>query len=148
MVTNGVPFPEFTNILEYKEYVNALYTSYGTKIKKFSFLLGMRWEDSHIEVNQLATSDFNTKKYDNFFPSAFFTYEIGEQTSASISYSRRIQRPRGRQLNPFNNLSSNVNIFVGNPDLDPAFTDAVDIGYIKRFVVQSVSNNFVSNFYG
>lgn len=145
VVTNGVPFPEFTNILEYKEYVNALYTSYGTKIKKFSFLLGMRWEDSNIEVNQLATNDFNDKKYDNFFPSAFFTYEIGDQTSASISYSRRIQRPRGRQLNPFNNLSSNVNIFVGNPDLDPAFTDAVDIGYIKRWSKLTLNTSLYGN---
>jgi outer membrane receptor protein involved in Fe transport len=36
-------------------------------------------------------------------------------------------------LNPFSNLSSNINIFIGNPDLDPAFTDAIDFGYIKRW---------------
>lgn len=133
VISDGIPSPEFTNVLEYKEKVNALYTNYGMKIKKFSVLLGVRWEDSDIDVNQLATADYNNKKYNNFFPSAFFTYEIGDQTSASISYSRRIQRPRGRQLNPFTNLSSNVNIFVGNPDLNPAFTDAIDLGYIKRW---------------
>jgi outer membrane receptor for ferrienterochelin and colicins len=133
VIRNGVPFPNFTNTLEYKEKVNALYTQYGFKIKKFSTLLGLRWEDSNIDVNQLATSDFTNKRYNNFFPSAFFTYEISEASSASISYSRRIQRPRGRQLNPFNNLSSNVNIFVGNPDLDPAYTDALDFGYIRRW---------------
>jgi outer membrane receptor for ferrienterochelin and colicins len=133
VINDGIPEPGFTNTLEYKEKVNALYTNYGFKVKKLSFLFGMRWEDSDIDVNQLATADFNNKKYNNFFPSAFFTYEIGDQTSASISYSRRIQRPRGRQLNPFNNLSSNVNIFQGNPDLDPAFTDAIDLGYIKRW---------------
>ncbi|WP_284652077.1 TonB-dependent receptor domain-containing protein [Flavobacterium terrisoli] len=133
VINDGVPAPEFTNTLEYKEKVNALYTNYGFKLSKFSFLFGVRWEDSNIDVNQLATADFNNKKYNNFFPSAFFTYEIGDQTSASISYSRRIQRPRGRQLNPFNNLSSNVNIFQGNPDLNPAFTDAIDLGYIKRW---------------
>lgn len=130
---NGVPVPNFTNTLQYKEKVNALYTQYGFKIKKFSTLLGLRWEDSNIDVNQLVTNDFNNKKYNNFFPSAFFTYEIDDKSSTSLSYSRRIQRPRGRQLNPFNNLSSNVNIFVGNPDLDPAFTDAIDLGYLKRW---------------
>jgi outer membrane receptor protein involved in Fe transport len=130
---NGIPFPNFTNTLEYKEKVNALYTQYGFKIKKFSTLLGLRWEDSNIDVNQLATNDFTNKKYNNFFPSAFFTYEIDDLSSTSLSYSRRIQRPRGRQLNPFNNLSSNVNIFIGNPDLDPAFTDAIDLGYLKRW---------------
>jgi hypothetical protein len=36
-------------------------------------------------------------------------------------------------INPFSNLSSNINIFVGNPDLDPAFTNAFDLGYIKRW---------------
>jgi outer membrane receptor for ferrienterochelin and colicins len=130
---NGVPIEEFTNTLEYKEKVNAVYSQYGFKKNKSSVLLGLRFEDSNIDVNQLATNDYNNKRYNNFFPSAFYTYEISDESSASVSYSRRIQRPRGRLLNPFNNLSSNVNIFVGNPDLDPAYTDAIDFGYIKRW---------------
>ena len=130
---DGVINENFTNTLEYKEKVNAIYTQYGLKINKFSALFGLRFEDSNIDINQLATNDFNTKKYNNFFPSAFFTYEISDKSSTSVSYSRRIQRPRGRMLNPFSNLSSNINIFVGNPDLDPAFTDALDFGYIKRW---------------
>ena len=133
VVNDGINNPNFTNVLEYIERVNALYTQYGTKINKFSMLFGLRFEDSKIEINQLATNDFNTKKYNNFFPSAFFTYELTDKSSASISYSKRIQRPRGRQINPFNNLSSNTNIFVGNPDLNPAFTNALDFGYLNKF---------------
>ena len=133
-VQNGGVFnPLFTNILQYKEKVNAFYTQYGMKYNKFSVLVGLRFEDSNIDVNQLGSNDFNSKKYNNFFPSAFFTYEISDKSSTSVSYSRRVQRPRGRFLNPFNNLSSNINIFVGNPDLNPAFTDALDFGYIKRW---------------
>ncbi len=128
-----VPDLRYTNTLEYKEKINALYTQYGTKINKFSFLFGLRWEDSNIDINQLATSEFNNKRYNNFFPSAFFTYEISDQSSASISYSRRVSRPRGRLINPFSNYSSNINLFQGNPDLDPAFTDAIDFGYLKRW---------------
>lgn len=130
---DGLLNTNFTNTLQYKEQVNAIYTQYGVKINKFSALFGLRFEDSNIDVNQLATNDFNNKKYNNFFPSAFFTYEISDESSASVSYSRRIQRPRGRMLNPFSNLSSNINIFVGNPDLNPAFSDAIDFGYIKRW---------------
>jgi outer membrane receptor protein involved in Fe transport len=81
----------------------------------------------------LETNDYNNKKYNNFFPSAFFNYELTDDSNLSLSYSKRIQRPRGRQLNPFNNLSSNVNIFIGNPDLDPSFTDAIDLGYLKKW---------------
>lgn len=123
----------FTNILEYKEKVNAFYTQYGFKVKKFSFLFGLRWEDSNIDVNQITSNDLNNKKYNNFFPSAFFTYEVSDKSSLSLSYSKRIQRPRGRQLNPFSNYSSNINIFQGNPDINPAMTDAIDFGYLKRW---------------
>jgi hypothetical protein len=93
----------------------------------------MRWEDSKIIINQLVTDEFNTKKYNNFFPSAFFTYEISDESSTSISYSKRISRPRGRFLNPFSSYSSNINIFKGNPDLNPAITNALDFGYLKRW---------------
>jgi outer membrane receptor for ferrienterochelin and colicins len=129
----GIVNTFFTNNLVYKEKVHAVYSQYGFKVKKLSVLLGMRWEDSNIDVNQITTSDFNNKRYNNFFPSAFFTYEISDKTNASISYSRRIQRPRGRQINPFSNYSSNINIFQGNPDLDPAFTDAIDLGFLKSW---------------
>ena len=127
------PYLNFTNTLEYKESINALYSQIGSKFNKFSFLFGMRWEDSVIEINQLTTNSFNTKRYNNFFPSAFFAYEISETTSASLSYSKRISRPRGRQINPFSGYASNINIFQGNPDLDPAFTDAVDFGFLKKW---------------
>jgi outer membrane receptor protein involved in Fe transport len=127
------PYLNFTNTLEYKESVNALYSQIGSKFNKFSFLFGLRWEDSVIEINQLTNNNFNTKRYNNFFPSAFFAYEVSETTSMSLSYSRRVTRPRGRLINPFSGYSSNINIFQGNPDLDPAFTDAIDFGFLKKW---------------
>ena len=142
---DGVINPNFTNVLDYIEKVNAFYTQYGFKQNKVSVLLGMRYEDSNIEINQLATNSFNTKKYGNFFPSAFFTYEISDKSSASISYSKRIERPRGRMINPFSNLSSNINIFVGNPDLNPSMTDALDFGYIKRWSKLTLSTSLYYN---
>ncbi|MFN3639656.1 MAG: TonB-dependent receptor domain-containing protein, partial [Flavobacterium sp.] len=125
--------PFFNNIFEYNEFVNGLYSQIGWKKNKFSYLAGLRWEDSNIDVNFLTTEEFNKKRYNNFFPSAFVAYEISNESSVSLSYSRRISRPRGRFLNPFNGIASNINIFQGNPDLDPAMTDAFDIGYLKRW---------------
>lgn len=124
---------DFTNFLQYKENVNALYVQYGSKINKFSYLLGLRWEDSDIDVNLLNTNELNNKKYNNFFPSAFLSYEFSESSNVSLSYSRRINRPRGRFLNPFSGLESNINVFRGNPDLNPAMTNAFDLGYLKRW---------------
>ncbi|WP_413512061.1 TonB-dependent receptor domain-containing protein [Myroides odoratus] len=123
-----------SNILEYKENIHALYAQYGDRItSKLSFMVGLRWEDSSIDVNQLATQNYNNKKYNDFFPSAFLNYELNESTSTSISYSRRVNRPRGFFLNPFSNYTSNINFFQGNPDLNPAKTHAVDLGVMKRW---------------
>ena len=130
---NNILNQNLSNDVEYKEYVNALYSQFGFKKNKFSFLFGLRWEDSIIEVNLLDNSDFNTKKYNNFIPSTFITYEISEQTNLSTSYSRRISRPRGRFLNPSSDFSSNINIFQGNPDLNPALTDAFEAGFLTKF---------------
>lgn len=126
--------PRLSNILEYKENIHAFYAQYGDRItSKLSFMVGLRWEDSSIDVNQLATQNYNNKKYNDFFPSAFLNYELNESTSTSISYSRRVNRPRGFFLNPFSNYTSNINFFQGNPDLNPAKTHAVDLGVMKRW---------------
>ncbi|MEZ7497763.1 outer membrane beta-barrel family protein [Flavobacterium sp. Arc3] len=122
-----------SNTLEYKEKINALYTQYGFKVNKFSYLFGLRWEDTNIDVNLLDTKEYNNKKYNKFFPSAFVNYEISDQSSISLSYSKRLSRPRGRFLDPTPNISSNINIFRGNPDLNPSLTDKFDVGYIKRW---------------
>ena len=124
---------QFTNALQYKERINALYTQFGAKINKFSYLLGLRFEDSNIEINQFTQADFNTKNYNNLFPSAFLTYELGDFENVSLSYSKRISRPRSRFINPFSSLSSNINLFRGNPDLDASLTDSYDIGYLKKW---------------
>src|SRR5690606_40887781 len=122
----------FRNDLQYKEQVHAFYTQFGDKLNKFSYMLGLRWEYTEIDVNQITTMDFNKKKYNNFFPSAFVNYEFSDTENVTASYSRRVRRPRGRMLNPISNYSSSINFFMGNPDLDPSFTNAIDLGYMKR----------------
>ena len=136
---------DYTNLLEYKENVNALYSQFGSKINKFSYLFGVRWEDSNIDVNLINQNEYNNKRYNNFFPSAFLTYTFNENTNLSLSYSRRINRPRGRFLNPFSGLESNINIFRGNPDLNPSKTHAIDLGFLKKWRQVTLSTSAYFN---
>ena len=135
----------YTNFLQYKEKVNALYSQFGSKIGNFSYLLGLRWEDSNIDVNLINLDQYNNKRYNNFFPSAFLTYSFNDETNISLSYSRRINRPRGRFLNPFSGLESNINIFRGNPDLDPSMTNAFDVGFLKKWKKVTLSTSAYLN---
>lgn len=123
----------YSNILGYKENVNALYTQLGSKFGKFSVMAGLRWEDTNIEIDQRTSQIYKNKRYDNLFPSVFFSYELNDEANISLSYSKRVSRPRSYYINPFSNLSSNVSLFRGNPDLDPAMSNAFDLGFLKRW---------------
>ena len=142
---------DLTNVLVYKEYVNAAYSQFGKKINKFSLLLGLRMEDSNIVIDQRTTNDFTNKRYTNWFPTVNLSFEIDQKESITLGYAKRIRRPRGFFLNPFPSRNSITNFFQGNPDLDPASTGSFDLGYLKRFkkftlngsiYYQSTTNNF------
>ena len=142
---NYTPNLNYTNSLDYKEKINALYTQFGSKINKFSYLLGLRYEDSSIDINLLTTNDYTKKKYHNFFPSAFLTYQITDDSNFSLNYSRRIARPRSRFINPFSNYSSNINLMQGNPNLNPSFTDSFDMGYMTKLGKVNLSSSIYFN---
>ncbi|MAU26103.1 MAG: TonB-dependent receptor [Muricauda sp.] len=122
-----------SNVLDYKETINAVYTQFGTKFDKFSFLAGLRYEATRLIINQIETNDFNRNNFDGLFPTLNLNYEISEKESFQFGYNRRIRRPRSRFLNPFPSRSSPTNLFQGNPTLTPSFSNQVDLGYLKRF---------------
>ncbi|MDX1768970.1 MAG: TonB-dependent receptor, partial [Arenibacter troitsensis] len=123
----------FSNELNYKEYVNAAYVQLGSKFNKFSVLGGLRMEASDIGIELVNSNELTNKDYVNWFPSIFLGYEFSEKEQITLSYSKRLRRPRSRFINPFPSRSSNTNLFQGNADLDPTFTDSYDLGYLKRW---------------
>ena len=138
-----------TNTFTYNENVHALYTQYGNKFAKFSFLLGLRLEHTQLKGqldSEFDTTDFEQvlgvdvdtdfdKRYLGLFPTVNLIYEFDEEGRENISlgYNRRINRPRGWFINPFPSRASRTNIFQGNPDLNPAFSNTFDLGYLKRW---------------
>ena len=122
-----------SNILNYKEYINAFYTQYGSKHGDFSFLLGLRLENTRITIDQPSSGDFDKKDYTGLFPTVNLNYELSDTESLTLGYSRRLRRPRSRYINPFPSRSSVSSVFQGNPDLDPSYSGTFDLGYINRF---------------
>ncbi len=132
-----------SNIFTYEENVMAAYSQYGNKFGKFSFLLGLRLENTQLKGNVEAAdvaSETNDelninfdKNYTGLFPTVNLIYELNERENVTLGYNRRINRPRGYFINPFPSRSSEANVFQGNPDLDPAYSSAFDLGYLKRW---------------
>ena len=136
--------PQFTNDFAYDENIHAAYVMAGNKTGKWSYQGGIRTEATWIKTFLVQTGETNVKEYINFFPSAFLNYELSAGQSLQASYSRRINRPRFRLLNPFSSFSDARNIRVGNPDLDPEFTDSYEIGYL---VTHKTGNVYLGGYY-
>jgi outer membrane receptor protein involved in Fe transport len=127
------PLDSLNNNFLYDENINAAYAIIGNKIKRFSYQFGLRAEQTDIKTTLEQTNESNPRNYTNLFPSAHFTYKLPQENSLQISYSRRVRRPRYNDLSPFVTYSDNRNFFSGNPDLNPEFTDAYDLGHVKFF---------------
>lgn len=121
----------FSNDFNYDEDVFALYSTYGNKLNKMSYQLGLRLEYSHVITELEQTDEINDRDYYGLFPSVHVNYEINPGNAFQVSYSRRLRRPRFWDLNPFFTFSDNRNFFSGNPNLDPEYTNAYEVGHIK-----------------
>ena len=133
-----------SNIYDYYQDVNALYVQAGNKTGKFSYQLGLRYEDTDFYANMEESNRETSLKYSNWFPSAFFTYELSSTTSFQLSYSKRLRRPRFWDLNPFWGLSDGRFNWEGNPFLEPELTDSYELGFLKEF---KSGNIYVGTYY-
>lgn len=132
---NGLASPilGLDNVFIYDENILAAYGIFGNKINKISYQAGLRAEYTDVNTVLEETNESNPRKYTNLFPSAHVTYNLTEENAFQFSYSRRVRRPVYNDLSPYVTLSDARNFFSGNPDLNPQFTDALELGHIKYF---------------
>jgi len=138
---NGVDLPVLdstrSNDFLYKENVNALYATYNHSFEKFSFMLGLRTEQTN-SVGELTRYDSPDRSkvdrsYIDFFPSASLTYTPAEKHSFQLSYTRRINRPNYQDLNPFEYKLDELTFQKGNPFLNPEYASNVQLTHTFNY---------------
>ena len=124
---------DLSNTLEYQENIYAAYSQYGNKVGKFSYFFGLRFEQTEITINQKTGNQEIKNSYGDLFPTINLSYELTNSQSITLGFNRRISRPRGRFINPFPSRSSATNLFQGNPNIQPSYSNGLDLGYLKRW---------------
>ncbi len=144
---NGPLIPDtgLNNSFNYEELINAAYVQYGQKFNRISLLIGLRYEHTFLEIVQEIATAKNERNYGKLFPTMNLGFEFKEGENITLGYNRRIRRPRGRSLNPFPSRSSESNVYSGNIDLNPVITDAIDLGYLKRWDKFTLSTSLYYN---
>ncbi len=131
--------PRFNDKFIYDEGIHAGYLIYSGRFLKFDYQLGVRGEDYLNSGKSETTSiDFNNE-YLNLYPSGFLKYNINKSQEAQVSYSKRVNRPESRTMNPFIDYADSLNVRMGNPELKPEYIDSYEMSYLKNFEKHSVN---------
>jgi outer membrane receptor protein involved in Fe transport len=130
--SNNVPDVNRSNHFVYKENVNAAYLNFSKQFKQAGLQVGLRMEHTNSKGDQLTTSENLNRNYVQLFPSVFLSRKLNDNNEFTLSYSRRIDRPTYRQLNPFKLLVDNYTYVLGDPYLQPVFSNSYQLGYTYR----------------
>ncbi|WP_373943325.1 outer membrane beta-barrel family protein [Polaribacter sejongensis] len=142
-LTNGVFVIDdaLTNNFEYNQKVLGVYGTVAYEREKWGLKAGLRVEQTNLTTLLTNTNESNEQDFTNLFPTVHSSYKVGEDFSLQAGYSKRIFRPRLWDLNPFFNIRNNFNVRVGNPDLQPEFTDSYELTSIYKIGNASLSSS-------
>ncbi len=121
--------PQLTNTFNYSEEIYAGYLNTSKSFGKITVQGGLRVEHTVSDGNSVTLDQQVKREYTNLFPSLSISHPIGDKHSLSYSYSRRLDRPTYRNLNPFIYFLDQFTFEKGNPFLNPQITNSFGLNY-------------------
>lgn len=125
----------------YSENIPALYGNYVYESKKYEVEAGLRVEYVNLEYD--VNENHNTYKSDGYnytqpFPNLRLAMKLNDKNRVSLFYNRRVDRPNEIDIRIFPKYDDAEILKVGNPAINPQFTNTVELGYKS-----SVKNGYV-----
>ena len=116
----------------YSEFIPATYLNYIYEVKKLEAQIGIRLE--YVELKYDVDPNHNTYQTNGYrylqpFPNSRVTYKFNARNKISAFYNRRVDRPDEVDIRIFPKYDDAEIIKVGNPALQPQFTNRFEIGY-------------------
>jgi outer membrane receptor protein involved in Fe transport len=127
------------NHYDFTEQIYAVYAIYGNSWKKLKYQAGLRYEQVYTNSKVEQTGMTYKHPYYSFYPSFHSQYDLGKNREIQLSYSRRVDRPSPRDMNPYVDYSDSLNIRQGNPDLMPEYTNSLELGLLKYWEKTSLT---------
>lgn len=136
---NWINNPNFSSAFDFSRDIHALYAIWSHSTNSFSWQTGLRAEYTNRRMDHTTSSAPYIIDRIDWFPSVHISQKFGRDIELQSSYSRRISRPRGWDLEPFPSYMDPYNIRVGNPALEPEYTDSYELSVLKR-----IQKSFIS----
>ena len=128
--------PEFSSEVNLKRSIHSSYFQYNISFEKWNFAAGLRIEnmDRNLSLNDKTgqLDESFTMNFTKLFPSASIHYQLKENLSINMAYSKRIERTTTFKMNPFPEREHSETLEQGDPNLHPELIDQVEFGINKK----------------
>ena len=128
--------PEFSSEVNLKRSIHSSYFQYNISLEKWNFAAGLRIEnmDRNLSLNDKTgqLDESFTMNFTKLFPSASIHYQLKENLSINMAYSKRIERTTTFKMNPFPEREHSETLEQGDPNLHPELIDQVEFGINKK----------------
>ncbi|MCC5931737.1 MAG: TonB-dependent receptor [Cyclobacteriaceae bacterium] len=132
----------FNTLLSNRFKSNYLYQRGGLNLRinrdSYNFTLGSGMQLTRLK-GASEIQDFTIdNQFLNFLPLARFNYEFSTSKRLSMDYETSVQEPGIQELQPLVDNRDPLNIYVGNPNLRPAYRQSLQARYNNFNIVNSV----------
>lgn len=131
--TGWVENPEFSSRMDYRRDIYSAYITWQSSIWGLDYQMGLRGEYTNRSISDAAIENTYTIDRIDLFTSIHLSKQLPDDNQLMMSFSRRLNRPRGRYLDPFKIYIDANNLRQGNPNLKPEYVDSYELGWMKRF---------------
>jgi len=119
-LTAPEPFELTRSGYEYTERFHSLYATLAVTRGRLRGQGGLRGEFSSTTFDSRVMEERFDRDYRSLFPSANVAFEMRPGRTLRVLYARRISRPPPFYLDPFVPSTDPLNVFLGNPELEPS----------------------------
>lgn len=129
------------NDFDYTQNVTAGYLAFTISLpKSYTLKAGSRYEYTTIDAKYGNEEEVKIPSYGVVVPSINISKKLSNGNTLKAAYNRRIQRPSLQYLNPNIQSSNPQSITVGNPSLNPEYTNNFELSYST--FIKGTSLNF------
>ena len=122
-----------SNNIRFTQNIQSVYLTFGGVLWGITYQFGLRTEYYSRNLEQKTTHTNYKMDVFNLFPTVRFTHELPSDQEIQLGYSRRVNRPDDKLLNPFVYFTDAYTIQSGNQNLQPEFIDSYELNYEKKF---------------
>ncbi|MFO8130251.1 MAG: outer membrane beta-barrel family protein [Bacteroidales bacterium] len=124
---------DFSSEMDFNRSVIGSYATYSHHLFGIRYQAGLRMEYTKRSIRDERTGNVYKIDRPDFFPTLHLSKKLKNNHQLYGSYTKRINRPREKSMEPFRYYVDANNIWEGNPELEPEYIHSMEAGWLKKW---------------